>query len=106
MNIPTALCFLRLRLAALAEEQIEVKRARRPLPPSALVALAKKLGADFPDQWNPQRDVAQRRARITACLNLYHELRGSAHRHGIREGWEWAHRHELETLREEIARLG
>jgi hypothetical protein len=52
-----------------------------------------------------QADVVARRAEITAGLNLYHELRGSPHRHGIREGWERLCSGELARLREEVSKL-
>ncbi|HLY11473.1 MAG TPA: hypothetical protein VKW04_19370 [Planctomycetota bacterium] len=48
----------------------------------------------------------ERRVEITACLNLYHEIRGSAHRHGIEKGWEWRHESVLKRLRQELAAIG
>ncbi|KKN80210.1 hypothetical protein LCGC14_0331640 [marine sediment metagenome] len=33
-----------------------------------------------------EHDIDQRKARITALTNLYHELRGSKHQHGVSDG--------------------
>ena len=33
-----------------------------------------------------EHDIDQRKARITALTNLYHELRGSKHQHGVSPG--------------------
>lgn len=33
-----------------------------------------------------EMDIYRRKARITALLNLYHELRGSKHQHGVSKG--------------------
>jgi hypothetical protein len=84
--------YLKDRLIALAAVQVKAKRARKRLPEPELGAL--------------QRDVVERRVEISACLNLYHEIRGSAHRHGIPEGWQWRQESVQRRLREELAGLG
>lgn len=103
MAIPTAFRFLRSRWTGLAAAQRKAKRARKRLPEAELAALRRELtGSDDPD-WSPQRDVVERRVEITACLNLYHELRGSAYRHGIEKGWEWRHDAIFKRLRQEVS---
>jgi len=106
MATPNTCRFLKSRLAALASAQRKTKRARKRLPEAELAVLRRELtGSDNP-QWCPQRDVVERRVEITACLNLYHEIRGSAHRHGIEKGWEWRHESVLKRLRQELAAIG
>ena len=97
--------FFKERLALLAAAQVKAKRARKQLPPAELAALRAELMGPDDLGWRAPRDVVRRRVEITACLNLYHELRGSAHRHGIRKGWEWYHERTLTRLREDVARL-
>jgi hypothetical protein len=97
--------FFKRRLAELAALQIKAKRARKRLPEAELAALRLDLCASADPEWNAQRDVVLRRIALTACLNLYHEVRGSEHRHGIREGFDWVYQSKLALLRKEVAEL-
>jgi hypothetical protein len=106
MATPNAYSFLRSRLATLAFAQRKAKRARKRLPEAELAVLRRELTGSDNLEWCPQRDVVERRVEITACLNLYHEIRGSAHRHGIQKGCEWRHDSVLKGLRQELATIG
>lgn len=50
--------------------------------------------------WNAANKVQSNKARITAALNLYHELRGSSYRHNVREELEWYYLRAMKELRE------
>jgi len=106
MENSKAIRLLKARLLALAADQLLAKRARKRLPDTELSALRRALSGSNNPEWSPQRDVLMRRVTITACLNLYHDLRGSAHRHGIEKGWEWRHDGELARLRREAEAAG
>jgi hypothetical protein len=101
----TMILFFKRRLAELAALQIKAKRARKRLPEAELAALRLELGGSGDPAWNAQRDVVMRRIALTACLNLYHEVRGSGYRHGIRKGLGWMHDSRLALLRKEVAEL-
>lgn len=81
--------FLKDRLIALSAAQVHAKRARKRRSSVELAVL--------------HGDILRRRVEITACLNLYHEIRGSEHRHGIEKGWDWRHDSILARLRTEMA---
>jgi hypothetical protein len=74
---------LRDRIKNLAAEQKLLKQARKTkMPKDRWEAIRKELGRDR--DWTPQYAAFEAEAntlRITACLNLYHELRGSEYRH-------------------------
>ena len=74
---------LRDRIKDLAAEQKLLKRARKTtLPKGQWEGIRKELGRDR--DWTPQSAALEsdvNKLRITACLNLYHELRGSEYRH-------------------------
>lgn len=59
----------------------------------------KKAAATKYGYINPQWDILQRAAKITAALNLYHELRGSDYRHGTDPSRYAA---DVEILRKEL----
>ena len=98
--------YLKDRLISLAAAQVKAKRARKRLPEAELAALRRELSGSDDPSWSAQRDVVYRQSEVTACLNLYHEVRGSAHRHGIPEGRQWKHDSVLSRLRQELAGLG
>ncbi len=99
--VKTQIVMLKEKIKALAALQRRTKRARKTsLPVEESAALRKELSGGDPE-WGPRRAASEaeiRRVRITACLNLYHELRGSAHRHAVREGMEGYH----ERFRREV----
>lgn len=87
---------LRERLKELAELQTKTKRARKTTLPKveweALKVDILKSTARFPDRgwWDHSvaaSDAKLRKIEITACLNLYHELRGSEYRHAGEGYW-------------------
>ena len=47
--------------------------------------------------------VGTRQLEITACLNLYHELRGSEYRHGVDDTCQYHYEKLLASLRKETA---
>lgn len=53
--------------------------------------------------WSAANRVQSNKARITAALNLYHELRGSDYRHNVSDEHSWAYGRALKELREEFA---
>lgn len=42
--------------------------------------------------------VDKRRVRITAVLNMYHQARGSSHRHHVREDDRWQYEREVKEV--------
>jgi hypothetical protein len=84
---------LRDRIKALAAEQKLLKQARKTkMPKDRWEAIRKELGRDR--DWAPQYAAYEADAntlRITACLNLYHEIRGSEYRHNA-EGYYYEKR--------------
>ena len=103
MATPIQRRYLKERLAALSALQVEAKRARKRLPEATLAALRREITGKDDPSWNAAYDVMERRAKITACLNLYHELRGSDHRHGVRRGWEWSYELMVTLLRQHLS---
>lgn len=76
---------LKDKIKDLIEIQKLTKRARKTsLPKEEWLALKQILApkkASWDHNWAAS-DARLRKVEITACLNLYHELRGSAFRHG------------------------
>lgn len=62
---------MKARIKELAAEQRVAKMSRKGCSSEKM-----------PDLWGK---IWSRSIRITACLNLYHALRGSAFRHGIKD---------------------
>lgn len=53
--------------------------------------------------WGATSSVQMNKPRITAALNLYHELRGSSYRHNIRDDQGWAYDKALKELKKRFA---
>lgn len=74
---------LKSRIKELAAEQKLLKMARKTtIPKDQWEKIRLELGRAR--DWTPEfasYEVGSNTTRITACLNLYHELRGSNHRH-------------------------
>jgi hypothetical protein len=89
VDIKTAIRALRDRVKNLASRQRPLKLARKTTLPVLDRALAlKRAGMDpAAEFWKVAWEVIERRAQITACLNLMHELKGSEHRHNPGEKW-------------------
>lgn len=84
----TRIFVLRDRIKDLADKQKLLKRARKTkMPKGQWEGIRKQLGRDR--EWTPAMaayEADENTLRITACLNLYHELRGSEYRHNA-EGY-------------------
>lgn len=81
----TKVAKLKERIKALSEMQKLLKIARKTkMPKDQWEAIRVKLGK-YKD-WTPLEaasDAYVNTYRITACINLYHELRGSEYRHNV-----------------------
>jgi hypothetical protein len=103
---------LKTKIKDLASKQRSLKLLRKTtLPPERRTALLAETG--MVKAWEG-RDVEgisysawslveTRRTEITAAINLYHELRGSEHRHGVDEQSGYYYEKTLATLRKELA---
>lgn len=94
----------------LADEQRELKSQRKTgtLPELELSyfggVIWDKVPQKIKDAWRAASQVQQNKVRITAALNLYHELRGSDYRHGIPDDpLYWGYDRILQELREQFA---
>jgi len=88
---------LRVLIQDLSSKQRPLKRARKTsLPAAERDALL--IQASF--SGNPSFEVFRRKARITASINLLHELKGSEYRHG--HGDEYLYKRADEELRSEL----
>jgi len=97
----------------LSAEQIELKKQRKTgtLPSFTRDEWGYFRLRDMPEDaqtkirksWDASSAVRRNKARITAALNLYHELRGSTYRHNITEEASWWYRKDMEALRLEFA---
>ncbi len=101
---------LKERIKNLSSKQRPLKLLRKTLlPEDRRTALLAETG--MAETWKdkgaiPYRAwvlVEDRRVEITACLNLYHELRGSEHRHGIDEQSRYYYEKMLAGVRKELA---
>ena len=96
----------------LSEAQVELKKQRKTGP----YTLERNSwgGVDYskvPEKvvasWRAAGEVQRNKVRITAALNLYHELRGSDYRHNIPENdfyYSVMYEGELEQLHEKLTR--
>lgn len=83
----TKVAKLKERIKELAEKQKLFKMARKTkMPKDQWESIRIKLGKS--KDWTPldaASDAYVNTYRITACINLYHELRGSEYRHNVQE---------------------
>jgi hypothetical protein len=99
---------LKGRIKSLAAEQKKAKTALR-MPGKnreqieARGKAIKELG--YMDYGWAQMKVTTRRVQITAALNLYHEMRGSEHRHNVREGDGYWYISALYSLKKELEEI-
>jgi len=97
MDTRTTILELRKLIRDLSSKQRPLKRARKTSLPAAerdgLLIQASFSG-------DPSFEVLRRKARITASLNLFHELHGSEHRHG--HGDEYLYQRADKELRSEL----
>lgn len=76
---------LKAKIKDLAAMQVKTKRARKTTLPKGEWLLLKAELAPKKAYWDHDvaaSDARLRKVEITACLNYYHELRGSTLRHG------------------------
>ena len=106
-----AIKILKEKIKTLSSKQRSLKLLRKTsLPQERRAALIAETGMT---EWAKETletisyrawsTVESRRTEITACLNLYHELRGSEHRHGIDKASEYYYEKTLASLRKELA---
>lgn len=105
--------FLKEKLKTLAVLQTKTKRARKTSLPKGewlllkaeIITATTRLGSsESPyircwDHDSAASDAKLRKIEITACLNLYHELRGSTYRHAGEGYW---YDKTMEALRTEL----
>jgi hypothetical protein len=104
MENTTKVHWLKERIKSFAELQKLGKRARKTtIPAEESKALLRKCGVDTPSDAHWQ--VMRRKTEITACLNLYHELRGSTHRHGIQADDQYAYDRAMGSLTKDLAKV-
>ena len=103
---------LKERIKSLSAKQRPLKLLRKTLlPQDRRVALLAETGMTEAWKGLDPEDlshrawgwVAVRRLEITAALNLYHELRGSEHRHGVEEVDRYHYDKALGEIRKELA---
>ena len=95
--------FLKVRdeIKELSALQVVGKRARKTtIPKKESEALLRKFGVETPGEAAGR--VGARKTRITALLNLHHELRGSEHRHGISKGDEYYYEKALKEIKTKL----
>jgi hypothetical protein len=105
MDTRTLIFNVKQEIKKLAEEQPILKRARKSLLPREEFAVIKKQFAPDKDWWDHNSAagmVRDRKIKITAYLNLYHELRGSDYRHGVRDDNKWWYDRCYNKLKEEV----
>lgn len=97
---------LKDKIKELAELQKLTKRARKTtLPKEEWLALKQILApkkASWDHNWAAS-EARQREMEITACINHYHELRGSAHRHN--NSWGYWYDKYMTDLKAELAKI-
>jgi len=83
----------------LAIEQLALKKARKT---GTIVGTFTSWDTNVPEvlkkSWVAAYQVYNNRLRITAALNLYHEQRGSGHRHGVQESDKYAYEFHFKEL--------
>lgn len=106
MDTIEAIRNLKSRIKSLAIVQRKAKRARKTVKISAEERrqLIREItgSRDVSEWWSPATDVLERRALISACLDLYNELREKEFRHGAKKGLEYLYRRYSEELRKEF----
>lgn len=86
----TKIMFLKNKIKQLGELQTKTKLARKTSMPKGEWLLLKAELAPKSAYWDhamAASDARLRKIEITACLNLYHELRWSAYRHAGEGYW-------------------
>jgi len=102
----------------LAVEQVQLKSERKtgPLPKFPRTSWGDVSWSDIPtaqrvklkESFRAANMAQRRKPKITAALNLYHELRGSDYRHGLPDDSEYYRLYKiaLRELREEYCGQG
>lgn len=101
---------IREKIKDLAVEQTLLKRARKTKMPkeqweAIRVELGRPKGREGERSWTPQDaafEAAANKLRITAYLNLYHEIRGSEYRHAGEGYW---YEKTVEAIRDELKKI-
>ena len=84
--------------------QRRLKLARRTVREAeAAEAIRKELGIE--SAHHAVYRVQEGSVRLTAMLNLYHELRGSCHRHNVDGSWTWVYDRERAAIQKQLNTL-
>jgi hypothetical protein len=104
MDTKTAIQTTKIRIKNLSRAQAILKQLRKSkLPDAERAKLSIEIDSKDPISHLRAAGWAYcQRIEIAACLNFYHELRGSEFRHGIRKGTEYLYRKEMQELRKEL----
>lgn len=108
MDTKTQIHKLKSKIKGLSREQKCLKRARKTSIPLLECRLLLAQGGLTLTTLSPGKpedawlEVERRRLVITACLNLYHELRESEHRHGVAKADLYWYRQCEGSLRKEF----
>lgn len=91
---------LKTRIKALAAEQPLLKRARKTsITPEERSAIREKLGLKTSlDPYWAAIAVKEHAIEITACHNLYNELRGEPFRHDVMKGYGYSYEQSMKKL--------
>jgi hypothetical protein len=92
----------------LAAEQVELKKQRKTgrLPEWKRNEWGWVDHREVPSRvkrsWHAAGEVRHNKARITAALNLYHEVRGSDYRHGLPPSDDWMYHSTYNSFMDEL----
>jgi hypothetical protein len=91
-----------------SEEQKQLKKARKTGPYEIIKSEFgyinyKAMPERVKEAWIAAGKVQENKIKITAALNLYHELKGSEYRHNIPSDshYQWLYKAEYKKLKEE-----
>lgn len=107
-----AITKLRDRIKTLSSKQHSLKLLRKTtLSPERKAALLEETGmaGSLKSEdaqalsYRAWSTVEDRRLEITACINIYHELRGSEYRHGVHKTVRYYYEKVVANIRKEIA---
>lgn len=102
---------IREKIKELGELQTKLKRARKTTLPKAewealrsdiLDSLSYKFNREMWDHSFAASLASTHKTEITACLNLYHEIRGSEYRHAAEGYW---YEKTINAIRDELKNL-
>lgn len=99
---------VREQIKDLAEEQVMLRKARKSTLPKAEFEPIRKHFTPDRTGWDHNcaaLEHGRRSIKITALLNLYHEMRGSEYRHNVQKTDRWYYEKQLEEIKSALAKL-